>query len=61
MPEARLGEAVVRAHRASGALGGFTVMGLTLEEHYASCQTLTEDRIEALRILIPLIPTGPSG
>ena len=47
------------AYRASGALVGFTVMGLPLEEHYASCQILTEDRIEALRILIPLIPNGP--
>ncbi len=59
-PKARLGEAVAWAYRASAALAGFMVMGLPLEEHYASCQILTEDRIEALRILIPLMPKGPS-
>jgi AraC family transcriptional regulator len=59
-PEARLGEAVARAYRASGALGGFTVMGLPLEEHYTSCQILTGNRIEALQILIPLIRNGSS-
>lgn len=59
-PEARLGEAVARAYRASGALGGFTVMGLPLEEHYTNCQILTGDRIEALQILIPLIRSGSS-
>jgi len=59
-PEARLGEAVAWAYRASAALAGFMVMGLPLEEHYASCQILTDDRIEALRILIPLMPNGPS-
>jgi AraC family transcriptional regulator len=58
-PEGRLGEAVACAYRASGALKGFTVMGLPLEEHYTSCQILTEDRIEAVQILIPLNPSGP--
>jgi AraC family transcriptional regulator len=59
-PEARLGEAVARAYRASGALAGFTVMGLPLEEHYTTCQILTEDRTQALQILIPLIRRSPS-
>jgi AraC family transcriptional regulator len=59
-PEARLGEAVAHAYCASGALSGFTVVGLPLEEHYTSWQILTEDRIETLQILIPLIRGSPS-
>ena len=51
---------MARAYRGSGALGGFTVMGLALEEHYTSCQILTDDRIEAVQILIPLIRSSPS-
>ena len=59
-PEHRLGEAVAAAYAASGALAGFTVIGLPLEEHYTDSRILTEGRIETLRILIPLAPIGPS-
>lgn len=59
-PERRLGEAVAAAYDASSALAGFTVVGLPLEEHYTSTRILTGDRLETLRILIPLAPTGPS-
>jgi AraC family transcriptional regulator len=58
-PERRLGEAIAHAYRASCALAGFTVTGLPLEEHYTSSQILAGDRIETLRILIPLVPSGP--
>jgi AraC family transcriptional regulator len=60
-PAHRLGEAVASAYRASHLLAGFTVTGLPLEEHYTSSQILTADRIETLRILIPLVPRGPSA
>lgn len=66
-PIHRLGEAVGRAYHASATLAGFTVAGLPVEEHYTSSQILTEDRIETLRILIPLTsryaarsPAGPA-
>lgn len=57
-PVRRLGEAVAAAYRASGALAGFTVTGLPLEEHYTSSQVVTGDRIETLRTMIPLVPGG---
>ena len=59
-PECRIGEAVARAYRASGGLSGFTVTGLPLEEHYTTSPILTNDRIETLRILIPLVHSGAS-
>jgi AraC family transcriptional regulator len=60
-PESRLGEAVAQAHRASSALAGFAVTGLPLEEHYTSSRILTGDRIETLRLLVPLVPRGSSA
>lgn len=58
-PEQRLGEAVAHAYRASADLTGFTVTGLPLEEHYTGSQILTGNRIETVRILIPLTQDGP--
>lgn len=57
-PECRIGEAVARAYRASSDLSGFTVTGLPLEEHYTTSPILTDDRIETLRIVIPLVHSG---
>lgn len=59
-PERRLGEAVAHAYRASAALAGFSVTGLPLEEHYATSRILTQDRVETLRLLIPLSPHRPA-